>query len=107
LKAMHKALGRPEGLILKTIEEVLINIFGKKTFNKILFIMKSNYALEWKEIPKRSKDFSVALHQILGTGSIIVEDLIIESLYNNLGMELPQRKDASFSDYIDHLTKSL
>ena len=106
MKVMHEVPRGPEGLILKTIEEVLINIFGKKTFNKILLIMKSNYALEWKEIPKRSKEFSVVLHQILGTGSIIVEDLIIESLYNNLGIELPRKKDSSFSDYIDYLTRS-
>jgi len=103
MKTVSEIQGNNDGLILKTIEDVLISIFGDKTFNNLLIALKRNYALEWREIPRRSKEFSLALHQILGTGSMIIEDLIIESLYNNLGLELIRRKDFSFSDYISEL----
>jgi len=100
LKAMSETQGSQDGLILKTIEEVLISIFGQKTFNKMLVIMKRNYALEWSEIPRRSKEFSFALREILGTGSMIIEDLIVENLYNSLGLEIVRKKNLSFSDLI-------
>ena len=103
MKAASEIQGSCDGLILKTIEEVLINIFGKKTFNKMLLIIKRNYALEWNEIPRKSKEFSFALRQILGTGSMIIEDLITENLYNSFGLEIVRRKDFSFSDYISRV----
>ena len=100
MKATSEIQRSRDGFILKTIEEVLISIFGKKTFNKMLLIMKRNYALEWNDIPRKSKEFSFALHQILGTGSMIIEDLIVENLYNSLGLEIVRKKNLSFSDYI-------
>jgi len=100
VKATSEIQGRYDGLILKTVEEVLINVFGKKTFNKMLLIIERDYALKWKEIPKRSKEFSLALRQILGTGSMIIEDLIVENLYNSVGLEIVRKKNLSFSEYI-------
>jgi hypothetical protein len=93
-----------EGLILKTIEEVLINVFGRKTFNKMLLIMKKKYELEWREIPRRSEEFSLALHHLLGNGSMIIEDLIVESLYEALGLEIVQKRDLPFYECISQLT---
>jgi len=104
LKIASEIQGNREGLILKTIEEILTNIFGRETFNKMLLVMKKNYALEWREIPRRSKEFSIALNQILGTGSMIIEDLIIESLHDAFGFEITRKKEFSFSDYISELT---
>jgi len=96
--------GSYDDLILKIVKEILTNIFGERTFNKILQIMERDYNLHWREIPRRSKEFSFALRQILGTGSMIIEDLIVETLYSTVGLEILQKKGLSFSDYISRLT---
>ena len=107
MKVAFEIEGSYHSLILKTIEEIMINVFGKETFSKILLTLKRNYNLEWKEIPRRSKEFCLALQQILGSGSMIIEDLIVESLYDNLGVKLTRKKNSSFADYISELTKKI
>ena len=67
-------------LILNIIENILLDIFGKKSLNSILLIMKKNYSLEWKDIPNRIEVFVKVLHKIFGKGSVIIENLIIENL---------------------------
>ncbi len=90
-------------LVLKTIEDVLINVFGAKTFEKMVRVMEENFSINWDEIPHKSEVFSRALKEMLGVGSIIIEDLIIEILYINFGLELRWKKGFTFSDYINEL----
>jgi hypothetical protein len=91
-------------LILKTIQGVLLEVFGEKSVRKIRHILKENYSLEWQDVPEKSEAFSSALKEILGRGAAIIEDLIVENLYSSLGKELLWRKDYSFSDYISDLS---
>ena len=91
-------------IILKTIQGVMLEIFGEKSLRKIRHVMKENYSLEWHDIPEKSEAFSSALKEILGRGAVIIEDLIVENLYNNFGKELLWRKDFSFTDYISNLS---
>ena len=44
-----------------------------------------------------------SLPKILGTGSVIIEDLILETLYSKLGCQLQWKKDCRFPDYIAEL----
>jgi hypothetical protein len=90
-------------VILKTVQDVLLNVFGEKSFKKMLRVMKENYALEWQDIPEKSQLFASALRDILGHGSTIIEDLIVENLYVSFGKELMWKKELSFSDYITQL----
>jgi hypothetical protein len=86
--------------IQKMIQNVMLDVFGEKSLNKIRQILKENYSLEWQDIPEKSEAFSSALKEILGKGALIIEDLIVENLYSSYGKELQWRKDFSFSDYI-------
>ena len=62
------------------------------------------FALTRKNLsPEKSQAFSSALSNILGHGSTIIEDLIIESLYLSFGKELLWKKELSFSDYISQI----
>jgi hypothetical protein len=90
--------------IQKMIQNVMLDVFGEKSLNKIRQILKDNYSLEWQDIPEKSEAFSSALKEILGKGALIIEDLIVENLYNSYGKELLWRKDFSFSDYILNLS---
>ncbi len=86
--------------IQKTVENVMLDVFGEKTLSKIRLILRDSYYLEWQDIPEKSEAFSSALKEILGKGAQIIEDLVVENLYNSYGRELHWRKDFSFSDYI-------
>lgn len=92
-------------LILNIIENILLDIFGKKSLNNILLIMKKNYSLEWKDIPNRIGVFVEALHKIFGKGSVIIENLIIENLYLKLDLIFKWKRGYKFSDYINELRK--
>jgi hypothetical protein len=94
-------------VILKTVRDVFLNVFGEKSFKRMLQVMKESYALDWQDIPERSQVFSSALKDILGHGSIIIEDLIVENLYISFGKELMWKKEFSFSDYITQLSSCL
>jgi len=84
-----------DDLLLETIDDVLKQVFGKKPAKIIIQSMKKNYFLEWEEIPSKVEVFADALGKILGLGAII-EDLILESLHSNLGLELKWRKVTGF-----------
>ncbi len=86
--------------IQKTVQTVMLDVFGEKTLNKIHSILRENYYLEWQDIPEKSEAFSTALKDILGKGAQIIEDLIVENLYSSYGRELQWRKEFSFSDYL-------
>ena len=90
-------------VVLKTIQNILLNVFGERSFKRILRIMREKYMLEWQEIPEKSQTFSSALEDILGRGSVIIEDLILENLYMSCGKELVWKEELSFSDYVSLL----
>jgi hypothetical protein len=94
-------------VILKTVRDIFLNVFGEKSFRKMVQAMRENYALDWEDIPEKSHVFSSALKDILGHGSIIIEDLIVENLYTSFGKELMWKKEFSFSDYITQLDSCL
>jgi len=89
-----------DDLLLETIDDVLRQVFGEKI---IIGSMNKGYSLEWEEIPKKLEVFADALEKTLGSGAVIIEDLILESLHSRLGLELIWRKGYGFSDYIREL----
>lgn len=89
--------------ILKTIKDVLKEVLGEKTFRKMVRIMRDNYSLDIDDLLEKTEAFSGVLHEILGQGSVIVEDLIVENLYMSIGLALTWKKGFSLSDYIAEL----
>jgi len=92
-----------DDLLLETIDDVLKQVFGKKPAKILIQGMKKNYFLEWEEIPSKVEVFADGLGKILGSGAVIIEDLILESLHSELGLELKWKKGYGFSDYIKEL----
>jgi len=43
---------------------------------------------------------------VLGSGSILIENLILKSLYSKLELKFENREGYEFSDYIKELRKS-
>ena len=92
-----------DDLLLETIGDVLKQVFGENSAKILLRHVKKSYSLKWEEIPKRAQVFSDALRNILGQGGVIIEDLILETLYSKLELEFKWKKGYGFSDYIKEL----
>lgn len=92
-------------LINGTVEEVMLNIFGKRTLERILRIMREKYSLKIDEVSEKPQVFSEALCRIIGGNSIIVEDLIVESLYIKIGLKSRWKRNYRFPDYIMEIKK--
>ena len=83
----------------------MLNIFGKRTLERILRIMREKYSLKIDEVSEKPQVFSEALRRIIGGNSIIVEDLIVESLYIKIGLKSRWKKNYRFPDYMMEIKK--
>ena len=96
----------PELIIITTIRKTLHNIFGKRvvtSFNKAL----RAHSLRWEEIPYNSMLFSEILEKIVGRGYVIIEDLIIENLYEEMGLQYEYVKGYKINDHIERMRNCL
>ena len=81
---------------METIDEVLRNVFDDKTAEIILKSFKDSSS---EKLDERLQIFTDTLSNILGVGSIIIQDLILESLHSKFGLELHRKKDYTFAEY--------
>jgi hypothetical protein len=89
-----------DDVVMQTIDEVVRNVFEDKTAETI-FRYSGEAGSE--NVDDRVRAFAGSLPKILGTGSVIIEDLILETLYSRLGLELQWKKDYGFTDYVIEL----
>jgi len=89
--------------VKETTEDVLNKVFGHSA-NNVIDIIEKNY-LSFDNISEKGQIFLEALDQILGKGGVIIQDLIIENLYANLGLEFRPVSDYRFTDYLEDLKK--
>jgi hypothetical protein len=89
--------------LLETINEVLESIFGKKSRIIIVETMEKKYLLKRSRIGEKLHVFEDVLRQMFQSGSLIIEDLILEKLYAKLNLEFTSQEGYQFSDYIQEL----
>ena len=91
---------RLERLIMNTINDVIREVFNDEVA-KILFdnFFKNNSSVPFDQ---KLRAFEDSLPKILGSGAIIIEDLILETLYSRLGVKF-EREEKSFTDSIMEL----
>ncbi|RLI49356.1 MAG: hypothetical protein DRP09_20720, partial [Candidatus Thorarchaeota archaeon] len=91
---------RLERLIMNTINDVIREVFNDEVA-KILF---DNFFEKNSSMPfdQKLRAFEDSLPKILGSGAIIIEDLILETLYSRLGVKF-EREEKSFTDSIMEL----
>lgn len=96
----------PDRIITTTIRKTLYDIFGGrviKSFNKAL----RTHSLRWEEIPDNPKLFSELLTKIVGRGHIVLEDMILENLYGEIGLPYDYVEGCEFHDYIEKIRGGL
>lgn len=69
-------------LLEETVTTTLGQVLGNEPANALMYHMGA------KASASGAKAFSGALERITGSGSVIVEKLIVKSLYGRLGMKL-------------------
>jgi hypothetical protein len=92
-------------VILDTIKDVLRSVLGRKSYSSIYRSMR-HHSMKWSDVPNNAEVFSVLLANILGRAHVIIEDLIVESIYEKMGVTYTVRKDYVFHNYIDDLVNS-
>lgn len=84
--------------VIKTIEEVVRNVFEDDETVRVFFqyLKKDDSQIldEWVQV------FESSLPKIFGKGYIIIEDLILETLYSKYDLDFVWKKDYKFTDYI-------
>lgn len=87
-------------LLVKTIDEVIETIFGKRTLPLIYNFLKKRLMLEKNEVPMKAKVFSQGLHQLFGSASSQIELRIAKRLSEESGMEFDPGSSFDFADFV-------
>jgi hypothetical protein len=92
-----------EDTVKQTIKDIIRNVFEDDEVVESIFQYfnktRSNAMEEHAHI------LTDALPTILGSGSIIIEDLILETLYSKYNLDIVWKKDYRFADYLTDLRK--
>ena len=97
-----------ERILLKTINDVLVEVFGEKAASIIYGYIEENFSLTQRNITCNLQDFIRGLNEFLGSGARMVEIMILKELYSNFGFEFEQVDDRrSFVDYVNELKHKL
>jgi len=89
-----------EAVFLDTVDEVIKNVFDDETAKIILGYLKKNSS---RNMDDRVRMFAESLPKLLGVGSVIIEDLILETLYSKMGLESEPRKGCGFWESVAEL----
>jgi hypothetical protein len=91
----------------KTFEECFVEaineglkVLGDSGKQMIFFYLENNYSVKKDEIAKKPEAFATGIEKIFHAGALVIERLIVESLYSKLGLRYEERKDFSFGDYV-------
>ena len=96
--------GEFERILLKTINDVLLEIFGESATSIIYGYIEKNYSLNQQNITHNLQTFIKGLNEFLGSGARMVQIMILKELYSNFGFELEQIDDRrSFADCVNEL----
>jgi len=89
-------------VLVDTIQEVIRNVFDDEIAQTILKYVEEKSP---DRLEERVRVFSKVLPDVLGKGAIIIEDLILETLYQKYGMKPQWKRDHRFPDYVLELSK--
>jgi hypothetical protein len=92
-------------LLPNMVEETLEQVFEEDGAKIICDYVKNKCHLKREEIVKKPEVFSSGLRRLLGSGSSVIEILILKNLYCMIGLTFVEKKGYEFSDYIKELRK--
>jgi hypothetical protein len=92
-----------EDTVKQTIKEIIRKVFEDDEVVESIFQYYNKASSN--ENDENTQILTDTLPKILGSGSIIIEDLILETLYSKYDLDIVWKKDYSFADYLTDLRK--
>ena len=89
----------PEDLLLQVIDKTLNQIFREEGASVIYDFLEMQSQLKREDISSKTKAFSAGLMKLLGSGALVIEELMLKNLCHLLELKFVQKKGHSFSDY--------
>jgi len=94
-----------DDLLLKMVDETMREVFSGAGSKVICDFLQNNCHLKPEEIAEKTEIFSAGLRRLLGSGALVIENLILKNLYSKLGLKIEDKKGYGFSDYIKEVRK--
>ncbi|MBT0160632.1 hypothetical protein G4O51_11700 [Candidatus Bathyarchaeota archaeon A05DMB-2] len=85
---------KKEDAVLKIIDNVLKQVFGKEATHFIYKYLEHNYSLRQSEFSDKIEVFAKGLEDCLSSGAFIVESKILDNIYSHYGaFDVPEGYD--------------
>ncbi len=88
-------------LLLQSIDEVLLELLGRRARDAVYDHLERNQSLAKSEIPKHVNKFVQLLDETFGKGSKTICKSIIKRMYSKLEWKFSETQDYEFMDYLD------
>ena len=92
-----------EATLVEVVDVQLRSVFGETATSIIYNYLNNALSLRKDEIPSKLEVFVEGLGQFLSSGAKVVEKVILEELYSDLGKDFQVRAGYEFMDYIGEL----
>ena len=93
-------------ILLAAVEESLSSL-GDSPKRAILFHLESTFNIKKEHIPDNITEFSKALDKIFGPGATYLEKLIMQRLYEKLGLKFEELENRDFLECVDDVKRRL
>ena len=94
-------------VLVNTVDEELMKIFGKTATLVIYSYFEDNLSLKRENIPEKIELFSQGLKNFFGSGACMLEKTILTDLYSGFGLKYNEKKGHTFVDYVTELKNHL
>jgi len=105
--APMKSMEEFERILLETIDESMVQVFGETSTRVICDYLKINHGLRKEDIPENLEIFSSSLEKMFGFGATLLEKIVLKKLYMKLGLKYEEKEGYKFLDYIKELKSQI
>jgi len=91
-------------ILLEAVDRALLAL-GETARHAIYHHIEKNGQIKREEIPNRIEDFQKALGSLLGAGTKVVEMLIAQNLYEEMGLNFTRCDNWTLTDHVKYASK--
>jgi len=86
-------------VFLRSVDRGL-SVLGDSVRSSVYYHIERKHGLSRRHLATKPGDFADALEGLFGAGTGILLKMIVKELYLSAGLELREREDWKFSDYV-------
>ena len=86
-------------VFLRSVDRGL-SVLGDSVRSSVYYHIERKHGLSRRDLATKPGDFADALEGLFGAGTGILLKMIVKELYLSAGLELREREDWKFSDYV-------